>query len=585
VEQKLRFMAFSPALQKGVPIASNITLKLTIVKDNKAPHLKDIAAADSLKLINKEVLSSWINRQRQVENLQRIFSSEVDASNRFAPQLKEAQYRTNFYQAGLNYRPYIVSKDGFIQLNSMYYNSLSFQMLSNFRRFTLDGSVLSFANEQYTLPAMCTDVYAGLGDYEYNFARVQVLKNHLLGIKDFYSEFGFIVQNGFWQNVISDQTSNRMFFSIPINQSKISLNWENYEHNIPSTSLLPGLQNGTTYSIGHELRDIYVKWDLPWVSLGWKTYKESFKNSTYLNSQNYHQQQLLLLTKKETTPADVVLQYQYGFDNNIPITQTLYQNNSSPEHQLLTTISKQFSNFDYTTQLLLFKSSLKHGLVNFGYTGAKGRVGALFNTYHQNHVTKAYSDFYNDGIDRYFPSAYMKQAIALQYKTPSTIDDFSIDITGGIKQISIKEPPVFVVNTSEHTYDLPYSEVLLQYQKSIGKYSAVFEQTVQWIQYHQSAYELPELQGQARLTISKDMGYENTISCGLKLTGHSDYTKANRYYEPVYGALIADVWAGVKITDLFEFQVMMQNIGSNDIFGISPHPRTVIATIHWFYLN
>jgi hypothetical protein len=111
------------------------------------------------------------------------------------------------------------------------------------------------------------------------------------------------------------------------------------------------------------------------------------------------------------------------------------------------------------------------------------------------------------------------------------------------------------------------------------------DQTLQWTQYQSGLFEQPELQGQSHFKVTKDMDYGNALSAGINLTGHTDYTKADKELTPVYGALVADAWFGVRITDLFEFQVAMLNLGNNTIYGVYPHPRTLTATIHWFYLN
>jgi len=81
------------------------------------------------------------------------------------------------------------------------------------------------------------------------------------------------------------------------------------------------------------------------------------------------------------------------------------------------------------------------------------------------------------------------------------------------------------------------------------------------------------------------MDYGNTLFGGISLTGHTDFINGDNNSIPIYGSMIADAWLGVSITDLFEFQLMMRNIGSNSIFGLYPHPRAIIANIHWFYLN
>jgi hypothetical protein len=126
---------------------------------------------------------------------------------------------------------------------------------------------------------------------------------------------------------------------------------------------------------------------------------------------------------------------------------------------------------------------------------------------------------------------------------------------------------------------------MVNYKRTFGAYTASLDQTLQWTQFKSGLYEQPEFTGQTRFKIVKDMKYNNALSIGINLTGHTDYTQADSRNTLIYGSLIADAWFGVKITDLFEFQVMMKNLNNNLIFGLSPQPRTIIGTIHWFYLN
>ncbi|MBM4399381.1 MAG: hypothetical protein FJ041_03500, partial [Candidatus Cloacimonetes bacterium] len=211
IEEQLPYLKFTPAIRNGIAIDANLSLKLKIIESEIATYTEQKTTADSLRLLRKAELLSWINRQRQADDLQKMFSSNADAGIRFAPQLTDAFYRTNFRLMGLNSKPYLIFNNGFIQPAGLFYDAVMLQMLANFKRLRANESNILFANEKFTLPAMCTDVYAGLGDYEHNFARVLTFKNHMLGVKDFYSEMGFLVQNGFWQEVVADQTSTRLF--------------------------------------------------------------------------------------------------------------------------------------------------------------------------------------------------------------------------------------------------------------------------------------------------------------------------------------------------------------------------------------
>ncbi|MFO7659432.1 MAG: hypothetical protein R6V77_00800 [Candidatus Cloacimonadaceae bacterium] len=584
IENLIPTLQFIPAFVEGNAIDASLTLKLSLVKrqQTRSPYLK--AVSDSLRQVDKAVLDNWINRQRKSENLQQIFSSDTSAEDVFAPQTYDTLYRTNFFMMGLNSRPYVIMKDGFLQPARLCYNAPAFQLLSNFRSVQTEGSLISFANEKYDLPVMLTDVYAGLGDYEFNFARVQVVKNHLLGVEDFYTEVGLLVQNGYWQEVISDQTSTRAFLSLPILGTKLSANYEKYDLNIPSTTLLPGLQSNSLFQIGQKLSSLYVKWQLPWLTLGWQTETEKFSSFGNMTAQEYKSSQLLLARDYKTKFADAGLTYQYNYKNDLPELQQLYQYNLRPEHQVLLKVDKKIADFDYETQAAVSEEGLDLVNLEAGYTSFIGRLGAVFAAYNGVTDTKTDNYLYADSVLS-FPTAFIKNKVGLNYKFKQEPSRMGLNFEFGSKNLSTSRYDYVVNDVVTSDFACFYAEALLQYSLSLGRYTFSYEQTQQWDQYHKEMLEQPEFQGQARFEVTRDMGYENTLSGGMNLTGHSDYRMADKTFYPVFGAIVADAWLGVKITDLFEFQLMMKNLGGNILYGLSPHPRTILGTIHWFYLN
>jgi len=585
IENLLPTLVYIPAFVDENAIDANLTLKLNLVRKTQVRPQVLKTVSDSLKLVDKTTLYRWINRQRQAENLQEILSSDTKADNIFAPQTTDTFYRTNFYMMGLNSRPYLIIKDGFIQPPRMYYNAATYQMLSNFRRISANGNLISFANEKYNLPAMCTDVYAGLGDYEYNFARVQVVKNHLLGIEDFYTEIGFLGQNGWWQETISDQTSSRLFLSLPVKQTTISFNIEKYDQDIPSTVLLPGIQNGNLFTIGHKLQELYLKWSLPWFTVGWQTGKEKLHANGLLNPQEYETGQFLLHKSFNLLATDFDMSYLYNYKNTLPKVQALYQFNKKSEHQGLINIRHRHNGFVNEDQLLVSEDGLEKADILVKYLfNPKSSVGLQYVYYDGMHITSKPENLYVEYTIPYFHSAYINQSLAADW-------EFNLDRSFSLNLISGAKKPddsyEYLVKNEDFNFIsvYPFAEAHLKSERQIGKINVGLEQTLQWNNYKKGRIELPEITGQTKFKLVKDMNYDNALSVGLNLTGHSDYMQSDNLSTPIYGSMIADAWFGVKITDLFEFQLMMKNIGDNIIFGLYPHPRTIIGTIHWFYLN
>jgi hypothetical protein len=584
IENLLPYLVFYPAVADSQAIDTTLSLKLAIRREGGLTQETKQEMADSLKQVKAEEITGWINQQRQAEDRQTLFSSSMNKDGSWSPQLYDTFYRTNYFMLGLNSKPRLIRKDGWLQSASVYYNALQYQMLSNFRQVKATNSVIDFANERYPYPAMCTDIYAGLGDYEYNFARALVRKNHVLGVKDFYLEAGLLVQNGWWQETISNQTSSRIFLSLPVSGTTLSLNWEKYDHNIPSTALLAGLWTSSPFQIAQILSDVYLNWQLPWFTLGWQTQTEKLSRSGHLNKQEYNNSRLLLNTDYQTAVADLDFSYQYNYQLEHPQVQSLYQYNNFSEHQVYLNAGKHFGGLDYSLQSFWTENGFDLGTAEAGYTSSLGRLGALYSKYNGNNTSLADSVFYVNTAALYYPSVYAGSSFAGKYSFTSASHSLALDLSFGSKTLSVKQNDAGRIALNAD-YNCLFGESLLQLHRRMGKYTASYEQTCLWNQYLPDLPDLPEVQGQAVVKLERDMGYHNTLSAGLNLTGHSDYSGGDPNLTSIYGALVTDAWLGVKISDLFEFRVIMSNLNGNVIYGVYPHPRTILATIHWFYLN
>lgn len=598
VEELLPYLLFVPSFQKGIPVTSTLSIKLRIrqivaggkeVSQNTKKEVADPDLKDIYPNLRDKLIQS---------NLQTMITNNIT-------------YNTNFFREGLNNRSELILKDGFIQSPSLYNNSLQHQMMSAFRELdnwhhnpiTVDykeskpdwvagilkvrgqRSEYSDSGDTYPWSATLTDIYAGLGDYEYNFAKGQVMKNHLFGVQGFYTELGFLFQNGWWQETISSQTSGRLYVTAPYKGTRLTFNYESYDQDIPSTSLLPGLQNDNLFTIAQKRNELYLKWALPWFTAGWQNGKEKLRAPGILIPQDYETGQFLLHRSINLFDTDFNLSYQYNYKNTIPEVQSLYQYNHKPEHQGMIRTKYRHLVFSNINQALISEKGLDLLNVQLGYAMSPN-LATGFKYIFFNGQDGSYSDegLYDNSDPDHSPSTFITRTFStnLEWLLSESVD---IKLEAG-SRIYVTDTYDPVQSRDLHNeIDRPFAEMKFKVERDIFKLKASYEQNLQWTQYHKGLIELPELQGQARFKLVRDMGHNNALSAGLNLTGHSDYIKANSSTTPVYGSLIADAWLGVKITDLFEFQLILKNIGDNNIFGVYPHPRAIMSTIHWFFLN
>jgi hypothetical protein len=53
----------------------------------------------------------------------------------------------------------------------------------------------------------------------------------------------------------------------------------------------------------------------------------------------------------------------------------------------------------------------------------------------------------------------------------------------------------------------------------------------------------------------------------------------------IEASTVLDVFAGVRISKLFDFNVSVKNLLSTSIYGLYPIPLSIHANVRWFFIN
>jgi hypothetical protein len=76
------------------------------------------------------------------------------------------------------------------------------------------------------------------------------------------------------------------------------------------------------------------------------------------------------------------------------------------------------------------------------------------------------------------------------------------------------------------------------------------------------------------------------LQAGFSLQGHSEYYLTNAVTPYLIEASTAlDVFAGLRISKLFDFNVSVKNLLSTSIYGLYPIPLSIHANVRWFFIN
>ncbi|MDZ4181509.1 MAG: hypothetical protein U1B83_01435, partial [Candidatus Cloacimonadaceae bacterium] len=154
----------------------------------------------------KQRIDDWIQDQKQAYDL---FNSPHHGRAPFSQ--TDYNYHGIYMQSGLDDIDNAGSRLGFEHPATLFSSTL---YDSYFRAFYHQDAAGNFANRVYPFHIALSDLQAGLGDYEHRFARGSFAKNELFGVPKLYYSMGFLVQNGFWEQQNSAQTSMKHHLSI-----------------------------------------------------------------------------------------------------------------------------------------------------------------------------------------------------------------------------------------------------------------------------------------------------------------------------------------------------------------------------------
>ncbi len=570
-------MSFRPMIQDSLAVESVMDLRFRISRATSGP------ATEMVYPIDKEYLDQWIKNDFAMYDVSKPFVDNIDQGS-----TSELGIYRHGYHLIARYDPVTrIQKAGFSQPSTVFGNGLYYGYYDSFSNPVIMGSRINFASPVYEQAVPISDVQASLGDYEFKYARVAMRKNHMFDIKDLYYSFDVLVQNGYWTQLMSDQTSYQQHIRIPIGNTNLRLLYENYEQNIAMTQLHPVYWQNVNYMIDHRLNQFCIIMDNPWILFAYRRRSEKAKSTRFATGLESRADQFLLeknfeikLDPNRKSLISVKLEKSIIDDNFKPVEKG-YQDRAQVD------IDVGLMNTDLKISSSLTDFENLDSIVNLSQVFGFGRIGINSHTFLCKDRTFDVTPSIYSASDTLRTIKYILPASNSIYYADKDRYGFSYRVSAGIKRIENHIPYLSEQEWKNFRIerDIAFSGIDAQYHRSIGDYGFDLRQSMLWHAFDEDLRELPQFSYDTYARITRYLPHNNTLFAGLGVIGHSSYAVLNSSNTIIDNSAIVDLWTGFTITDRFELTVSFKNLLDGTIYGVYPIPQSIHVAVRWYYLN
>lgn len=518
----------------------------------------------------KQRIDDWILEQKQAYDL---FKPPHHGRPPFSR--TDYNYHGIYMQSGLDDIDEAKSRLGFEQPATLFSSTL---YDSYYRAFYHQDDAGDYANRVYPFHIALSDLQAGLGDFEHRFARGSIAKNELFGVSKLYYSMGYLVQNGFWEQQNSAQTSMKHHLAIPL-YKKISLEAEyaDFARDVSMSQLKSAWWQSSLYTIDHGYEHLFAALRNPIADIELLRVRETAASALFHTKLKSSSTQLkasrsFALFGDPFTLGYEHLQSERNFtampDHENKLKATYVRDGKSLNAKLKAELN------DFESYLLDAELSLPLGAFHIG-----GK--ALYRADQREPLFSA-PDIYDPTAIRQLGSKSLKSDLggAISF---ASVGDISMQAAFG--QRTLTQSQGFASGNISDDYPYLYGTLALKLNKSLGNYLINLDHDTLWQQEDDILREHPQWQTRNTLLITRVLPYNNAIFAGLGILGHTEYRTLDPSAFLVETSAALDLWAGVRITNLFELSVAFKNISDASMFGVYPIPASLHASIRWFYLN
>lgn len=530
---------------------------------------------DTLELVEKKVtkaeIENWI-KANHLDTNEHIFGASplhIDYGD---------IYHNGYFYVGRS-EMNMPERNGFETLSGIFSPALYYGYFNSLYQVKEYQRTVNYTNNSYPFPPVLTSLKAGLGDYDHHYARINLSKNELFSYPYLEYQGDFLVQNGYWTDITSTETSMKHRLS----QSGKLVTWElefaNWKKDIAMNELLPVYWQSTNFTINHNLQQFYASFALPWFKL--KLLQESESANTNLFYKEYN---------RNSTRLQFSAQQKIGFLQ----TEELYEHNwnkgfscfcgfyNAEEYQDKLGFGFQINNpvkINLTADCLDWKryrlfANADYSLKNFNLGAThEHKMGD------DSSVLKVKDIFNADGeLDLIDISVSQESSVYCSYnlfniKPLVAVGTREIEQEAENSWLNIKKQQPFLRLAMDVNYSWKNWLITARPEWVISK-------------YYPSLTENPEYRFHSVQQIKYILPYDNAVVVGCDIYGHSEYYVANALNPYlIESSTMLDAWAGINVGNLFELRTGFKNVLSSSLYGTYPVPVSVYIDVLWLYLN
>ncbi|HOD59683.1 MAG TPA: hypothetical protein PKH17_02940 [Candidatus Syntrophosphaera sp.] len=517
----------------------------------------------------------WIEKERKSLSFHQPIQDSVSANVFLA--LNEP-YRSGFFSYSRPQYYNLPNLYGFTLQHSLYSSSFINNLMLGLFNLQEEIMELNAIEKNYPYEVTLSDIEAGIGDYEHLYTRVALKKNNLFDYKDLYLSLDFLTQRGYWLEEDASRNALKLYLSVPLGKTKLNFSWIDLNSKLSMLNLSPEFWLPQNYVVKDHYNALYAAFDWAGPNLAILYEQNDMKSDKFIKDLHNDALHLQAWKNLQMKKIDLALKYEHIFsDYNYETGEQAYKDRAEMQlcwnlNPLKWDMKAELTDF----QQVLLATNLSYSLNKFG-----------FGTFAQGSFNELESSLWIPSIYNESDSLRNVQIREINnvgvYTGYSLNPNIFISLSLGRKTIENIYPELETEFKEEKK--LPYIRLGGKLNKIWNKWEIQWQPSLTWQSNVEGLFEEPEFEGSSYLNLFYHLPYNNAIFSGFSLIGHSGYWNSDTSTFYIDSSSIIDLWAGVQISNRFEFQVSYKNLMDTSIYGVYPVPPSIYASVRWFFLN